>query len=87
MLRTALTERLNIEHPVILAPMALVSGGALARAVSEAGGLGLIGGGYCDDGWVGQAWRDAGNSKVGIGFITWALHDNPGLLDDALDRY
>ncbi|MBV6632676.1 MAG: nitronate monooxygenase [Alphaproteobacteria bacterium] len=87
-LKTKLTELLGIEHPVIAAPMALVSGGALARAVSEAGGLGLIGGGYCDGEWIGQAWRDAGNTKVGIGFITWALEaalkDQPSLLEDAL---
>ena len=86
MIDTRLTRLLGIEHPIISAPMALVSGGALAKAVSEAGGLGLIGGGYCDDDWVGQAWRDAGNSVVGIGFITWALHNNPTLLDQALEH-
>lgn len=85
-MQTRLTRLLDIEHPIIAAPMALVSGGALARAVSEAGGLGLIGGGYCNTDWVEQAWQDAGNSPVGIGFITWALHDNPQLLDQALGR-
>ncbi len=40
-----LTLLLGVAHPVLLAPMAGVSGGALARAVSRAGGLGLIGGG------------------------------------------
>ena len=45
-LRTRLTERLGIEHPIVSAPMGLVAGGALAAAVSAAGGLGLIGGGY-----------------------------------------
>jgi nitronate monooxygenase len=85
-MQTRLTRLLDIEHPIIAAPMALVSGGALAMAVSEAGGLGLIGGGYCNTDWVEQAWQDAGNSPVGIGFITWALHDNPQLLDQALGR-
>ena len=42
------TQTLGIEHPVLLAPMDLVSGGRLAAAVSHAGGLGLIGGGYGD---------------------------------------
>jgi len=40
-LRTRLTERLDLEHPVISAPMAFVAGGALAAAVSRAGGLGF----------------------------------------------
>ena len=34
---TALTRLLKIEHPVLLAPMAGVSGGAMAAAVSNAG--------------------------------------------------
>ncbi|KAK2073677.1 hypothetical protein P8C59_007938 [Phyllachora maydis] len=41
---TPLTQVLGIEHPIILAGMARVSGGALAAAVSNAGGLGVIGG-------------------------------------------
>ncbi len=44
-LRTSLTERLGIRHPILLAPMGGSAGGALAAAVSAAGGLGLIGGG------------------------------------------
>jgi nitronate monooxygenase len=35
---TNLTQRLGIEHPVLLAPMGFVAGGALAAAVSAAGG-------------------------------------------------
>jgi len=41
---TPLTELLGIKHPIILAGMARTSGGALAAAVSNAGGLGVIGG-------------------------------------------
>lgn len=41
---TELTKVLGIKHPVILAGMARVSGGPLAAAVSNAGGLGVIGG-------------------------------------------
>ncbi|MEM6903743.1 MAG: nitronate monooxygenase, partial [Pseudomonadota bacterium] len=44
----------------------------------------------CDQGWITQAWRDAGNAKVGIGFITWALakaiDQQPGILDEALSH-
>ena len=40
-LRTKLTEKLGLSHPILLAPMGTASGGALAKAVTEAGGLGL----------------------------------------------
>jgi nitronate monooxygenase len=32
--------------------MGMIAGGRLAAAVSNAGGLGLIGGGYGDSGWL-----------------------------------
>ncbi|TLS25774.1 hypothetical protein PpBr36_07020 [Pyricularia pennisetigena] len=41
---TPLTQLLGIKHPIVLAGMARVSGGKLAAAVSNAGGLGVIGG-------------------------------------------
>jgi hypothetical protein len=44
-IRNRLTQVLGIEHPIILAPMDLVSGGRLAAAVTQPGGLGLLGGG------------------------------------------
>lgn len=84
--RNRLTERLGIEHPVLLAPMDYVSGGRLAAAVSQAGGLGLIGGGYGDGPWLGRAFDEAGNARVGCGFITWSLAKQPALLDQALAR-
>ena len=83
---TALTERLGIEHPVLCAPMARVSGGKLAAAVSQAGGLGLIGGGYCDQDWINTELAAAGNARIGIGFITWRLEQFPDVLDRALER-
>ena len=43
MLRTRLTDALQIEHPVMLAGMGGVSYHALATAVSEAGGFGCLG--------------------------------------------
>jgi nitronate monooxygenase len=83
-LRTPLTDLLEIDHPILLAPMAGVSGGALASAVTGAGGLGLIGGGYGDAGWLGREIAAAGNARVGIGFITWSLARQPDVLDVAL---
>jgi len=41
---TPFTTLMGIKHPVVLAGMARVSGGELAAAVSNAGGLGIIGG-------------------------------------------
>ncbi len=47
-LRTAFTRRLAGGHPIASAPMGGSSGGALAAAVSNGGGLGLVGGGRGD---------------------------------------
>jgi nitronate monooxygenase len=85
-MRTLLTDRLGIRHPVLLAPMGFVAGGALAAAVSAAGGLGIIGGGYADPDWLERELAAAGNQRVGCGFITWALAERPATLDHALRR-
>jgi len=85
-LTTRLTEFLGIEHPILLAPMAEVSGGRLAAAVTAAGGLGLIGGGYGDAGWLQRQFDEAQGAGVGVGFITWSLARNPEPLDAALAR-
>jgi nitronate monooxygenase len=86
MLRTRLTQAFKLDHPLISAPMGFVSGGRLAAAVSAAGGLGLIGGGYGDEHWLREQFAEAGNQHVGCGFITWSLHKQPHLLDIALDH-
>jgi nitronate monooxygenase len=83
-LNTRLTEFFEIEHPILLAPMAGISGGRLAAAVTAAGGLGLIGGGYADADWLRSQIGQADGARVGYGFITWSLARNPGLLDVAL---
>lgn len=85
-MKTRLTERYDLTLPILSAPMALVSGGALAAAVSQAGGMGLIGGGYGDADWTLQAFDDAGNAQVGCGFITWKLAENPDVLARVLER-
>lgn len=86
-LRTKLTEMLGIRHPVLLAPMGGTAGGALAGAVSVAGGLGMIGGGnskFVGVDWLEREFAAAGNRRVGCGFITWSLAQQPDLLDLAL---
>jgi nitronate monooxygenase len=85
-LATRITERLHLSVPILSAPMAGIAGGALAAAVSHAGGLGLIGGGYGDRGWLEREFDIAGDTAVGVGFITWALDRNPDLLALAIER-
>lgn len=85
-IHTPLCELLGIEHPVLLAPMAGVSGGALAASVSWAGGLGLIGGGYGDADWLEREFNAAGDARIGAGLITWSLARQPHLLDFVLER-
>jgi NAD(P)H-dependent flavin oxidoreductase YrpB (nitropropane dioxygenase family) len=58
-LHTRLTEILGIDHPIISAPMAFAAGGKLAAAVTAAGGLGLIGGGYGDAKWLEREFSEA----------------------------
>ncbi|VBA53750.1 NAD(P)H-dependent flavin oxidoreductase [Mycobacterium attenuatum] len=83
-LTTRLTEFLGIQHPILLAPMALVSGGRLAAAVTAAGGLGLVGGGYGEADWLDEQIGETAGARVGYGFITWSLARDPGLLEHAL---
>jgi len=85
-MKTRLTERLGLKHPVLSAPMAFVAGGKLASAVTSAGGLGFIGGGYGDADWLDEQFSAAGNTSVGCGFITWSLANAPHLLDQILER-
>jgi nitronate monooxygenase len=83
---TSLTALLGIRHPILSAPMDVIAGAGLTAAVSEAGGFGILGGGYGE-----RAWLDAETRKLkdvrapfGIGFITWSLAKQPELLDVAL---
>ena len=85
-IRNRVTQTLGIEHPVLLAPMDLVSGGRLAAAVSQAGGLGMLGGGYGDGEWIEREWARAGNARIGCGFITWSMAKCPGVLNAGLAR-
>jgi nitronate monooxygenase len=81
-----LTELLGIRHPIICAPMAFAAGGKLAAAVTRAGGLGLIGGGYGDSEWVDEQFDAAGGERVGIGFITWSVARKPSVVAASLQR-
>lgn len=56
-MKTAITELLNIEAPVIQGGMAWVAENCLAAAVSEAGGLGIIGAASAPADWVREQIR------------------------------
>lgn len=83
-LSTAFSQMFGIDYPIVSAPMDLIAGGELAAAVSGAGGLGLIGGGYGDRDWLARQFDLAAGAPVGCGFITWSLARQPQLLDLAL---
>ncbi|KUL46051.1 2-nitropropane dioxygenase [Streptomyces sp. NRRL F-4489] len=76
-LTTALTELLGLEHPLVLPPMGGTAGGALAAAVSRAGGLGMVGGGRggAPD-WLRRELalvRAETSRPWGVGFLSWAI--------------
>jgi len=85
MIVTALTEMFGLTHPIVLGPMGGVSGGRLAAAVSNAGGLGLVGGGYGDPAWLrtelSRVTKDT-TRPWGVGLITWSI--DRSVLDLAL---
>lgn len=82
MIATALTQRFSLQYPLVLAPMGGVAGGELAAAVSNAGGLGLVGGGYGEAAWLHRELdlvRKLTRKPWGVGLITWSIA--PGILD------
>lgn len=84
-MRTAFTELLSVRHPVVSAPMAGSAGGALAAAVSNAGGLGLVGGGYGKYDWLDRELSlvvERATEPWGVGLLTWAV--GPESVDRAL---
>ena len=85
-LYTEFTELFGIAHPIALAPMGGSAGGALAAAVSEGGGLGLVGGGYGDRDWVERELEivtGRTQNAWGVGFLSWAA--SPEIVRRALE--
>jgi nitronate monooxygenase len=75
-LRTAFTELFSLQHPIALAPMGGSAGGALAAAVSNGGGLGLLGGGSGDQDWLDRELpivSEGTDQPWGVGFQSWAV--------------
>ncbi len=91
MLHTRLCDLFGIDVPLLNAPMGSGSAnGALAAAVSEAGGLGLIGamsGGGTD--WLRdqiRLVRSRTDRPFGVGFISHRIAQSPDLYDVALQE-
>jgi nitronate monooxygenase len=74
-LQTPFTNILRVQHPIALAPMGGSAGGVLAAAVSNGGGLGLIGGGRSGVDWIDAEIAHVARLTIkpwGIGFLSWA---------------
>ncbi len=88
MLNTWLTREWGLRFPLIGAPMAGVAFGALAAAVSRAGGIGTIGVGSTET--IERLAAEAtiasqkGTLRFGIGLMEWAVRRRPELLEAAL---
>nr|WP_051469002.1 nitronate monooxygenase [Mycolicibacterium tusciae] len=87
MLSTPWSHGMGLEVPIVNAPMGGAAGGALAAAVSRAGGLGMIG--------IGSSGSAAlledeltlvsdGGRPFGIGLVHWRIAMEPELLTTAL---
>jgi nitronate monooxygenase len=87
-MQTALTELLGIRIPILNAPMTPQAGGALARAVSEAGAFGMLG--FDEDESEDEIREQLAILKrepavqFGIGLVAWVLERRPQLLDIAI---
>lgn len=86
-LSTALTQLFSVQHPIALAPMGGSAGGALAAAVSNGGGLGLLGGGNGDAAWLARELpivAEGTDKPWGVGFQSWAI--NVDTIERALEH-
>src|SRR6185312_3991955 len=75
-LSTAFTEMFSVRHPIVSAPMGGSAGGALAAAVSNGGGLGLVGGGRGERDWLARELAVVSGLTTkpwGVGFLSWAV--------------
>jgi nitronate monooxygenase len=82
-IRTPLTRWFDLSTPIIGAPMAGVAGGALARAVSLGGGLGMIGvSGATSAEFLTEQCAIPAEAEMpfGVGLMVWVLDDRPDLL-------
>ncbi|WP_274564962.1 NAD(P)H-dependent flavin oxidoreductase [Streptomyces spiramyceticus] len=85
-LSTELTELLGVAAPDRAGTDGRFGRGALAAAVSRAGGLGLLGGAYGDRAWPEREVpivAEGTDQPWGVGFLTWAI--DAGEVEQALE--
>lgn len=84
MIKTPLTRWFDLSTPIVGAPMAGVSGGEMARAVSLGGGLGMIGvSGSHRAEFVTEQCAIPAEAQVpfGVGLMVWVLEGRPDLFE------
>ncbi len=93
MINTRFSDLFGLSYPIVSAPMGLMSGGQLAAAVSNAGGLGTFGATTAslpvEPEYVEEQIRQIRSHTerpFGIGFITQLIERNQRNFDIALDR-
>ena len=80
-----LADRLGLRVPVVQAPMAGVSGGELAAAVSGAGALGCVAAGSTTPvSWLQEQAGLLAGRPYGIGLLAWALPGREDLVEAVL---
>jgi nitronate monooxygenase len=87
-LSTAWSEAAGLRLPIVNAPMGGVAGGRLAKAVSVAGGLGMIGVGSAGSTETLEAevrYPKAAGVSFGIGLIDWVVRRAPALVEAAIE--
>src|SRR5580698_9968979 len=75
-IRTTFTDLFSLQHPIALAPMGDVAGGRLAAAVSNGGGLGIVGAGRGDRDWMDRelaTLTESTHDPWGVGFLAWSV--------------
>ena len=76
MIRTAVCDLLDIEHPIALGGMGSATSPALVAAVSKAGGLGALGCHYLSPAQINErtaAIRLETNKPFGLNFLTFDI--------------
>lgn len=75
----------NVRYPILCGPMANVSGWELALRVSQAGGLGLIGGGYSTEKLKLDVTTALANrtkdEQIGFGILTFTIKNKQDIVD------
>mgnify|MGYP003337105314 CR=1 FL=1 len=87
-MKTRITELLGVEHPIVQAPMGWIARSALASAVSNAGGMGIIetSSGELDNVKLEiQRMRELTDQPFGVN-IAQAFVRDPNIVDFVIDN-